>query len=102
MMNNTKLTLDIVESYGFKREISKPDWDDVMNTYTLPNGLSVSFLTVCNNRPTSFDGLEGLDGWVYIRTKEELDILLSKTFREICEDIASKEKKFKFEEYYEE
>jgi hypothetical protein len=83
-----RLTLQIIESYNFPKEINKPDWDDVENIYQLPNGLFLTTLTVCCNEPTESDSLEGLDGYIYIKTKEELDDLLSMTYVEICQKIA--------------
>lgn len=93
------LTLEIIESYGFEKTTNKPDWDDVQNNYTLSNGLELSCLTVCNNQPTNVDCLEGLDGFIYITKKEQLDDLNSKTFEQICKEIAEINDDFEIEKY---
>jgi len=94
-----KLSLEIIESYGFEKKINKPDWDDVENIYTLKNGLELSCLTVCYNEPVNIDSLEGLDGFIHITTKEELDDLNNKTFEQICNEIAENDEDFDIDEY---
>lgn len=94
-----KLTLEIIESYGFEKTTNKPDWDGVQNTYTLKNGLELSCLTVCCNELTNVDSLEGLDGFIYITEKEQLDDLNSKTFEQICNEIAKVNENFDIDEY---
>ena len=49
--------------------------------------MELSYLAVSGNEPTESDALEGLDGYIYIDTKEELDNLLSKTLHEIREEF---------------
>lgn len=93
------LTLEIIESYGFDKTTTKPDWNDVQNNYTLPNGIELSAMTVCNNEPCSSDLLEGLEGFICIGTKEELDALLIKTFEEVCKDIAAANEDFDIDDY---
>mgnify|MGYP003113610315 CR=1 FL=1 len=93
------LTLEIIESYGFEKTTNKLDWDDVQNNYTLSNGLELSCLTVYGNEPTKCDSLEGLDGFIYITKKEQLDDLNSKTFEQICKEIAKVNDDFDIEEY---
>lgn len=94
-----KLNLEIIRSYGFKETTSKPDWDDIEVTFELPNGLELSTLTVCNNEPTEADCLEGLDGYIWIETKEELDHLIGMTFEEVIEQVAEVEEDFDKEDY---
>jgi hypothetical protein len=94
-----KLSLEIIRSYGFEETISKPDWDDVQLEIELPNGLRLSTLTVCNNNPTDSDSLEGLDGFIYIKTKEELDVLISKSFEQICKDVKEEDDNFDINEW---
>lgn len=94
-----KLTTKIIESYNFEKRISKPDYDDVQVNYELPNGLDLSTLSICGNEPTEQDSLEGLDGFIYIETKEELDDLLSMTFEEVVEKVASENEDFDKEEW---
>ena len=78
-----KLTLEIIKSYGFKERTYKPDWDDTCLEITLPNSITLSTMTQCNNLPTESDSLEGLDGYIYIETKEELDELISMSYEEV-------------------
>tara|TARA_R110000772_G_scaffold2410_4_gene8580 strand:+ start:55534 stop:55824 length:291 start_codon:yes stop_codon:yes gene_type:complete len=94
-----KLSFEIIESYGFPRTITKPDWDDVQNNYTLPNGIELGTLTVCNNEPCSSDMLEGWDGFICIETKEELDELVKLTWDEVCEKINKERNDFPIDEY---
>jgi hypothetical protein len=94
-----KLNIDIIKNYGFEEKITKPDWDDVSLEIELPNGLCLSTLTVCNNEPTECDSMEGLDGYIYITTKEELDDLISKSFEEICREIKDKDDSFDLDEW---
>lgn len=100
--NMTPLSIKLIDSYGFEKRITKPDWDDVQNEYTLPNGLELTSLVVCCNQPTAGDSLEGLDGYIYINTKEELDDLLSKTYTEILREIESTEPDFEINDYLDE
>ena len=83
MNKQTKLTLEIIESYGFEKRVHKPDWDDTALEITLPNGLVLETLTQCNNHYTPSDSLEGCDGYIYIETKEELDDLIKLTEDEL-------------------
>ncbi len=94
-----KLTKKIIDSYGFKENTHKPDWDDVQVDYTLDNGLELGCLTVCGNEPCKVDSLEGMDGYIYITTKEQLDELIGKTFEQICKEIAKVNEGFDIEEY---
>jgi hypothetical protein len=94
-----KLTIDIIRSYGFKETTSKPDWDDVQVEFETPNGFELSCLTVCCNEPTTVDSLEGLDGYIWIQTKEELDSLLAETYEEALKRIASEDDSFDIDEY---
>lgn len=97
----TDLTIDVIRSYGFEENISKPDWDDVQLEIHLPNGLSLTTLTVCCNEPTEVDSLEGLDGYIYIETKEELDELINLSYEEVLDKVKSENKDFKIEDYLE-
>lgn len=80
-----KLTLDILKEYKFEEKTYPPDWDDVAIDYSLPNGIVLTTLTVCNNSPCKETPLEGYDGQLYIETKKDLDDILSKSFEEIME-----------------
>ena len=52
-----------------------------------------------NNRPCEMDSLEGVDGFIYITSKKELDDLISKTAEEIFDDIKLRNPKFNKEEW---
>jgi len=94
-----ELNLKIIEKYNLPKTITRPDWDDVSNNYTLPNGITLSTLTVCGNEPCESDCLEGLDGWIYITTEEELNELMSLTSEEVLEKIANENEDFDIDEY---
>ena len=96
----TTLTLDIIKSYGFEHRTYKPDWDDTCIDFTLPNGLVLTTMTQCNNEPTDSDSLEGMSGYIYIKTKEELDELLNKTYQQILEELDEKNEDFDINEFY--
>jgi hypothetical protein len=81
------LSLDIIEKYELPKKTHKPDWDDCENVYTLPCGIEVSCLTVCGNEPTESDCLEGMDGYIYIDTEEELKELIAMDVNQIKEKI---------------
>lgn len=94
-----ELTLEIIRSYGFKERTYKPDWDDTSIEFTLPNGIKLDTMTQCNNRPTKSDSLEGMDGYLYIDTKEELDELVNMSYEEVIQKIASENTDFDINEY---
>lgn len=96
----TKLTIDIIRNYGFEETTYKPDWDDVAVKFELPNGITLSGHTVCGNEPCKTDMLEGMDGFVCIESKEELDALLDlKTYEDVLESLATKYDDFDIEEF---
>ena len=98
-MSKTPLTLEIIESFGFEKTTKRSDWDDVKNIYTLSNGIELSCLTVCNNIPiTESYNLEGLDGYIYITTKEELEDLNNSTFEQVCEELSNEFEEFEIKE----
>lgn len=94
-----ELSLEIIQSYNFEENISKPDWDDVQLEVTLPNGLRLTTLTVCNNTACKSDSLEGLDGYVYINTKEELDALIELSYEEILNKVKLENDSFDIDNY---
>lgn len=94
-----QLSLEIIRSYGFKERTHKPDWDDTCLEITLPNGITLDTMTQCNNQPTKSDSLEGLNGYIYIQTKEELDELVKMSYEEVINKIASENDDFDSEEY---
>lgn len=94
-----KLNKEIIESYGFEKKTIRPDWDDMGYEITLSNDIVVTSLFVCNNEPCEMDCLEGVDGYVYIDTKEDLDIFLSKTGEEVLNEIKEEYKDFDIDEW---
>jgi hypothetical protein len=68
----TKLTLNIIEKYKLPQESTTPDWDDAGYDFTLPSGIVLGTLYMCNLSPCECDSLEGMDGYIYIETEEEL------------------------------
>lgn len=90
----TKLNLEIIDSYGMKKESWTPDYDDRGFLYTLPCGIVVSTLFMCNNSPCDSDALEGLDGWIYIETKEDLDKIFKMDIDQVFEMISKNNNKF--------
>ena len=95
----TELSLEIIRSYGFEERIHRPDWDDTCLEITLPNGITLDTFIVCNNQPEKSDSLEGLDGYIYIETKEELDELVKMSYDEVIEKIASENEDLDLDEY---
>lgn len=93
------LNLSVIRSYNFPETNTTPDHDDRGIDFTLPNGLVLGTLTICYNSPTVADSLEGLDGYIYITTTDELDALLELTYEDICQDIANKNPEFDINEY---
>lgn len=95
----SKLTLKIIESFNFPKQNWTPDWDDSGYTFTLPSGISVSGLYRCNNSPCKMEALEGMDGYVYISTKEELEEYAKLTHEETLAKIKVANPEFKIEDY---
>lgn len=94
-----KLSLEIIRSYGFEERTHKPDWDDTCVEITLPNGITLDTMTQCNNQPTKSDSLEGMDGLIYIRTKEELDELVNMSYEDVINKISSENEDFDPNQY---
>lgn len=95
----TKLSLEIIESYGFPKKSKPTNYDDITNYYTLPNGIELGCLTVCGFEITDCDSLEGMDGWIYIESKEELDELVGMSYTQVCEKLARENDDFDINEY---
>jgi hypothetical protein len=95
-----KLSLEILRSYGFKERTYKPDWDDTCVEFTLPNGIMLNTMTQCNNQPTESDCLEGMDGFIYIDSKEDLDELVNMSYEDALNKIASENKNFDINNYF--
>lgn len=97
----TKLSLDIINKYNLKSRLNTPDWDDRGYIFTLPSGIEVSGLFMCNNTPCELDSLEGLDGFIYITTEEQLIEYINLSFSELMDKVASENKNFDKSNYYE-
>ncbi len=95
----TKLTLEIIESFKLPKKQYKPDYDDMGYEFTLPNGIVLSCLFVCNGSPCKSDSLEGLDGWIYIETKEELLQLYELSYGEVINIIVEENDEFHLNDY---
>jgi len=78
----TTLTQEIIESFGMRKKGFKPDYDDAGNRYTLPCGHDVEGFFMLNGDSCNMDSLEGLGGYLYITTKEELELIHSFTDEE--------------------
>ena len=89
-----KLTLKIIESFNLKKQFIRPDWDDAGYEFTLPSGIILKGFFMLNNEPCETNSLEGLDGYIYIETKEELEELMGPNIDEIFEKIKMKTPEF--------
>ncbi len=96
-----KLTLKIIESFNLPKRSYKPDYDDNGYEFTLPNGIVLEGLFMCNNEPTEMDMLEGLDGWICIETEDELKELISMTYGQVINKIAEEHDDFHLNDYIE-
>ena len=94
-----KLSFEIIESFGLKKKFITPDWDDAGYEFTLPSGIIVTGFHMLNSCPHPMDTLEGLSGFIYIETKEELENLISLTYDEILKNIKEKKPEFNIEEW---
>ena len=94
-----KLSLEIIRSFCLKEKAIKPDWDDAGFEFTLPCGIILTGYCMLNSEPCKTDSLEGLDGFIYITTKEELEELYHLRYKELLLIIKEKNPKFKIEEY---
>jgi hypothetical protein len=78
----TPLTLKIIEAFEMRKVSFKPDHDDAGYRFTLPCGHDVEGFFMLNGESCETESLEGLDGWLYIDTKEELDLIMKMTSEE--------------------
>ena len=95
----TKLTLEIMKSFDLPNSTNRPDYDDTELIFELPNGMELSTLIVCSGELCEPDSLEGMDGYIYINTKEELEDLIAKDYDTVIEDIARDNEDFDKSEY---
>lgn len=97
----TKLNKEIIESYNLPKEFYKPDWDDAGYKYTLPSGIDLVGFYMLNNDSCEMEALEGLDGWIYIETEEELKEYMSLSYNETLSKIATENEDFDISEWEE-
>ena len=95
----TKLSLKIIESFNLEKKTIRPDWDDVGYEFILPSGIRLTGFYMLNNSPCKTDCLEGLDGYIYITKKEELEKLISLSLEQILLNVKAKHPDFKIDDY---
>lgn len=95
----TQLTLKIIESYNLDKQSYTPDHDDRGYLFTLPSGIELSCLFMCNGTPCEADSLEGLDGFIYLQTEEELKEYIGYSYEEILNKISKENNKFNPDDY---
>jgi len=72
-----KLSLKIIEKYDLPKVSFKPDWDDAGYKFTLPSGIELEGFFMLNGEPCKTNCLEGMSGYIYIETEEELKELIA-------------------------
>lgn len=77
----------------------KGDWDDVNITVTLPNGLELEGMIVCGLEPVDDINLTGFDDYIDISTIEELEELMNKPLKQICDEIYAEHPEFDMSDY---
>ena len=95
----SKLTLETIRKYSVSERTHKPDWDDTAINFTFPNNIDLTCLTVCCNNIVDDLSLEGVDGFIYIETVEDLELFVSKSCDEVLNGIYDKDKRFKIDEW---
>jgi hypothetical protein len=94
-----KLSLKIIEKYNLPKSTYTPDYDDAGYVFTLPSGIELSCLFMCNGSPTKSDSLEGLDGYIYITTEEELVELIGLDYEQTLSKVKEENEDFNIEDY---
>lgn len=94
------LTLKVIESFKLQKEKWQPDYNDLGFIFTLPNGIELSTLTVCNGEVCESSSLEGWDGWICIDTKQELIRYMKMGYLEIIEHLINKYEDFDPKPFY--
>lgn len=95
----SNLTLDAIRKFSVSERIQKPDWDDTAINFTFPNNIDLTCLTVCGNEIVDDLSLEGVDGFIYIETVEDLELFVSKSCDEVLNGIYETDKRFKIDEW---
>ena len=93
------MNLQLIRSFNPQEKVYKPDWDDTAIDFTFSNGLTLTGFTQINNQSTETDCLEGLDGFLYIDSIEQLESLISKSFEQVLEDIKKEDDSFPIDDY---
>ena len=94
-----KLTLKTIEKYNLPKKSYTPDYDDKGYIFTLPSGIELSCLFMCNGEPCDTDSLEGLDGFIYIQTEEELIDYINLSYEDLINKVASENENFNTNDY---
>lgn len=94
-----KLSLEIIDKHDLPKTRYTPDYDDAGYEVELPSGLVLKGLFMCNGEPCDFDSLEGLDGYIYIQTEEELVELINLGYEELLDRVSAENKDFKRDDY---
>ena len=55
---------------------------------------------MCNGEPCDTDSLEGLDGYIYIQTEEELKDYIEASYEDIINRVASENENFNPNKYF--
>lgn len=95
----TPLTLEIIESYKMQTTRYTPDYDDKGYTFLLPSGIEVSGYFVINGKPCVMSMLEGMDGYLIIETKEELDLYYNMDYDSLVDYVDNLDEDFDPEDY---
>jgi hypothetical protein len=95
----TKLSLKLIEKYNLDKQSYTPDYDDKGYIFTLPSGIELSCLFMCNGEPCDTDSLEGLDGYIYIQTEEELIEYINLSYEDLINKVASENENFNTNDY---
>lgn len=94
-----KLSLKIIEEFNLPKKSVKPDWDDAGYEFTLPSGIVLTGFHMLNSDPCETESLEGMDGFIYIETKEELEELMSLDYEQTLHKIKDKNPEFNIDEH---
>jgi len=95
-----KLNLEFIQSLqDLKTRSYKSDWDDTALEVILKNGITLTGYTQLNNSPVKTDSLEGLSGYLYIQTEEDLVKFNNMSYDELLKHIKDNNSEFSIEDY---
>ena len=80
-----KLTLEFIESLDLDHRLVRTDHSDWTKIYTLPNGLNVECMTVCDGEPCLEPTLYAVQERIEIDTREELEEISNMTLVDIVD-----------------